>query len=166
MSFSSPLGVVLLVVAACSASPKVAPKAPATGGEVARVGATAPASGAKSPAGTPLLDPSGVACAPVSCVYHGGAGAHFSCLAGGQGACFHFGAPCQPADDCVVDPSDRSFRRCAELVTGACQRFGAACAPRGSCWYRAEEALYRECLEKHPGRCGKWGALCDPTAAP
>ncbi len=170
VSLSPRLGVLVLVVglvlvAACSAPPKAAPQLPTASHEVANDSAGPPAGGARTAAGAPLIDPSGASCAPLACVYHGGAGGYFSCLAGGQGSCFHFGAPCQPADDCMLDPSERSFRRCLELVAGVCQRFAAACAPRGSCWYRADEAQYRECLEKTPGRCGKWGALCDPTAA-
>ncbi len=113
--------------------------------------------------GKPLLDPAGQSCTSAPCAYHAGTASYFHCLAGGAGACFHFGSPCQPADACMFDATARSYKRCAEIVEGKCQRYGAACEPSGSCWYRPEDRLYRECLERRPGSCARWGEPCTPA---
>ncbi|HRC59048.1 MAG TPA: hypothetical protein PKU97_24165, partial [Kofleriaceae bacterium] len=110
-----------------------------------------------------LLDPRGAACVAAPCTYHAGTDGFFACLAGGSGACFHFGAPCQPADDCMLDGSDRRYKRCTQVVDGRCQRFAAPCAPPGTCWMHPDDGLYRECTQRQAGACARWGELCDPT---
>lgn len=163
---------VLAGMLACSGPSRAAPQRPAPGvGPAPATAADRAGSGAQAPGGkgagkAPLLDPAGTSCDVAACAYHAGVGRTFVCLAGGAGACFHFGAPCQPADDCMLDGSDGTYKRCTQAVDGACLRFAGACAPQGSCWFRPDEGLYRECTQRKPGACGQWGALCKPSVAP
>jgi hypothetical protein len=51
-----------------------------------------------------------VGCLTPTCAYHAGANGYFTCLAGGAGTCFHFGAPCTPKDSCMYDAGDRTYK--------------------------------------------------------
>jgi hypothetical protein len=163
---------VLFGTASCPGTPGPAPQSPvphppaAVPAPAEPTGAPAPTDkpSGKATATTPLLDLKGVACAASPCAYHPGTAGYFRCLAGGAGACFHFGGPCQPQDSCMFDPGDRAYKLCASAVEGKCQRFGAACIPAGTCWYRAEDRLYHVCEQPKAGGCSKWGALCAPGA--
>ena len=70
-----------------------------------------------------------IGCPTPSCAFHAGAGAYFTCLAGGAGACFHFGAPCTPADACMFGAPDGLHHACDDISGGSCKRYGALCAP-------------------------------------
>jgi hypothetical protein len=48
-----------------------------------------------------------------------------------SGECLEFGAACEPADHCMIDPRDGLHRTCEAASGGACTRFGAVCAPKG-----------------------------------
>src|SRR5262245_55487483 len=76
-----------------------------------------------------------VGCPTPTCAFHAGAGAYFTCLAGGVGACFHFGAACAPQDQCMYDPGDRSYKQCTQPSEGTCPAWGAACAPASKCMF-------------------------------
>jgi hypothetical protein len=101
------------LVVACSSSAAtpgpVSPGGGATGGAVQGTPSSGGSGGGRvapplaSKPGKPLLDPAGQACAQPSCAYHAGAGGYFFCLAGGAGACFHFGSPCEPAEACMLE---------------------------------------------------------------
>ncbi|MBP9203307.1 MAG: hypothetical protein KBG28_05030 [Kofleriaceae bacterium] len=121
----------------------------------------APPAGDDGPPGTPLLAAGGVACATPTCAYHPGAGGYYRCLSGGAGACFHFGAPCQPAGDCWIDPADGAYKRCAEARDGQCRRYGAAC-PAPACRFDRRDGLHRRCLDERGATCARWGELCAP----
>jgi hypothetical protein len=103
-----------------------------------------------------------VGCLVTSCAFHAGTGQYFTCLAGGAGVCFHFGAACTPADGCMYDPSDRSYKACAKGVEGTCAQWGAACAPKSACMFSATDGLYHHCDDIAGGACKRYGALCAP----
>jgi len=103
-----------------------------------------------------------VGCPAPTCVFHVGAGAYFTCLAGGAGACFHFGAPCAPPDLCMYDPADRAYKQCAQASEGACMKWGAACVPPAKCMFTPSDGLHHRCDEVGDGRCKRYGALCAP----
>ena len=66
--------------------------------------------------------------------FHAGAGAYFTCFAGGAGACFHFGAPCTPADAaCTTGGAGRTSP--ARAGRGHVPQWGAACAPASGCMF-------------------------------
>lgn len=103
-----------------------------------------------------------VGCLAPSCAYHAGAAAYFTCLAGGAGACFHFGAPCAPADGCMFDAKDRTYKQCGKPVEGQCQQWGAACAPASACMFDPASGLHHHCDQITGGTCAHYGALCAP----
>ena len=103
-----------------------------------------------------------VGCLAPSCVFHAGGGAYFTCLAGGAGACFHFGGPCAPADGCMYDPSTHDYKHCAHPVEGMCTQWGAACAPASGCMFDPASGLHHHCDEIAGGSCKRYGALCSP----
>lgn len=112
----------------------------------------------------PAVAAAGVPCVDPGCVYHGGlvAGAYFSCFSSGNGACFHFGAPCAPADACMYDAASQAYRHCDAVVQGACATFAAACTPKSACAYNPADNLHHTCESWSSGKCGRWGALCAP----
>jgi hypothetical protein len=103
-----------------------------------------------------------VGCPSPTCVFHAGASGYFTCLSGGAGACFHFGAPCEPPDACMYDPSDRSYKHCARASEGTCQQWGVACAPATRCMFNPSDGLHHQCDEIAGGGCKRYGALCAP----
>jgi hypothetical protein len=103
-----------------------------------------------------------IGCPQPTCAFHAGGGAYFTCLAGGAGACFHFGAPCTPSDTCMYDPADRSYKECARASEGTCQQWGAACAPASKCMFNATDGLHHQCDDVSGGACKRYGALCAP----
>ena len=103
-----------------------------------------------------------VGCLAPGCVYHAGTGAYFTCLAGGAGACFHFGGPCAPSDGCMYDAADRSYKQCTHAVEGKCDAWGAACAPASRCMFSPSDGLHHTCDEVAGGGCRTYGALCSP----
>jgi hypothetical protein len=146
----------VLVIALAACGPKPDPK---TGG-------TAKQGGAGSGSGKPTAGPVGsvpdVGCLQPSCAFHAGANGYFTCLAGGAGACFHFGGPCTPKDSCMFDAADRTYKQCARGVEGTCQQWGAACAPANACMFSPTDSLYHRCDDVAGGSCKKYGALCAP----
>ncbi len=116
----------------------------------------------KGSAAAPVGDAPDIGCLTTSCVFHAGAAAYFTCLAGGAGACFHFGGPCTPADACMYDPGDRTYKQCGKPVEGACTQWGAACAPRSACMFDPADGLHHHCDEPGAGTCKRYGALCSP----
>ena len=149
----------LIVVAlvACGHPPEVKHQA-APPHPVATAGA--PAKGSAPPA--PAVPVPEIGCLVTSCAFHAGGGAYFTCLAGGAGACFHFGAPCAPADHCMYDPADRTYKQCAAPVEGTCGKWGAACAPTSACMFDPGDGLHHHCEQVAGGSCAKFGALCSP----
>jgi hypothetical protein len=120
-------------------------------------------------AGTPAPHPAqgggtlpDVACAAPTCAFHAGAAGYFTCLAGGAGACFHFGGPCTPADACMYDPTDRTYKKCGRAVEGTCAQWTGACAPASACMFDAADGLHHHCDAVSGGACQKYGALCAP----
>lgn len=122
---------------------------------------SAAGSGSGAPATVAVAD---VGCLQPSCAFHAGAAAYFTCLAGGAGACFHFGGPCTPPDACMYDPAARAYKACARPVEGRCQQWGAACAPAGGCMFDPKDGLHHHCDQVDPahGTCAAYGALCAP----
>jgi hypothetical protein len=104
-----------------------------------------------------------VGCPSPTCAYHAATAAYFTCLSGGAGTCFHFGGPCAPADGCMFDPQQRSYRTCAKPVEGACAEWSAsACAPASRCMFDPDDGLHHHCDDVAGGTCRTFGALCAP----
>lgn len=104
-----------------------------------------------------------VGCPSPTCAYHAGTATYFTCLSGGAGVCFHFGAPCAPADGCMFDPQQRSYRTCTKPVEGTCAEWSAtACAPPTACMFDPDDALHHHCDDIAGGTCRNYGALCAP----
>ncbi|HEX4452655.1 MAG TPA: hypothetical protein VH143_17380 [Kofleriaceae bacterium] len=115
-----------------------------------------------SAAGSAAIVPE-VGCPNPTCAFHAGAGSYFTCLSGGAGICFHFGAPCAPADGCMFDPQTGSYHTCAKAVEGACAQWtGNACMPANACLFDAADGLHHHCDQVTGGACAKYGALCAP----
>lgn len=102
-------------------------------------------------------------CGDDPCVLHAGAATYHRCLAGAAGACFHYGARCEPADACMIDLATGTFRHCDEPVEGRCGRWGDTCEPAGRCLLDPSDGLYRTCDQVVGGRCQGYGELCDPA---
>jgi len=151
--------ILLVLVAACGTPP--APRRAGT--ETAGTGAgtvTKPGDPQRPPATTgPIKD---VGCLAPTCAFHAGAAAYFTCQSGGAGTCFHFGAPCTPADACMYDPVARSYKQCTQATEGTCQAWGAACAPASKCMFDATDNMHRTCEAVDGGTCKRYGALCAP----
>jgi hypothetical protein len=103
-----------------------------------------------------------VGCLVTSCVYHAGTSMYLTCLAGGSGTCFHFGAPCAPQDHCMYDGGDKTYKQCSQSSEGTCQQWGTACAPAKACMFSPADGLHHTCDEVAGGTCKKYGALCAP----
>ena len=120
-------------------------------------------SGSAKPSGPgPVGTVPDVGCLTPSCAYHAGTHTYFTCLAGGAGACFHFGSPCTPKDSCMFDAADRTYRTCTRTVEGTCQQWGAACAPANACMFSPADGLHHTCEAIANGTCTKYGPLCAP----
>jgi hypothetical protein len=154
------LVVVVLVVAACG--PKTTEvKNGGDGAKGHKVAGTG--SGSATPPGPgPVGTVPDVGCLQPSCAYHAGANGYFTCLAGGAGACFHFGGPCTPKDSCMFDAADRTYKQCSRAVEGTCQQWGGACAPASACMFSPADGLHHKCDDIAGGSCKKYGALCAP----
>jgi hypothetical protein len=150
---------VLALFVACGSHPDVKHTTP--GGGTTHATRQGSAAGSGSAAPTPVAVPE-VGCLAPSCAYHAGAAAYFTCLAGGAGACFHFGAPCTPADSCMFDAADKTYKQCMKPVEGQCQQWGAACAPASACMFNPADGLHHHCEQITGGTCAKLGALCSP----
>ncbi len=103
-----------------------------------------------------------IGCPSPTCAFHAGAGAYFTCLAGGAGACFHFGAPCAPSDACMYDPNEHSYKACQKSIEGTCAKWGTPCTPASKCMFDPQDGLHHTCDDASPGSCKKYGALCAP----
>lgn len=104
-----------------------------------------------------------VGCPSPSCAYHANAAGYFTCLSGGDGVCFHFGAPCTPADRCMFDAGGKAYKQCAKIVEGQCVEWAAqACAPASACMFDPDDGLHHHCDEVAGGGCKKYGGLCAP----
>ena len=124
-------------------------------------GAAPANNGASDPALASISVPA-IGCLAPTCAFHAGAGAYFTCLAGGAGTCFHFGAACAPADACMYDPGDRQYKTCAKPSEGVCTQWGAACAPVSKCMFDPADGLHHQCDDVAGGACKRFGALCAP----
>ena len=153
------LFVLALALTACG--PK--PAAIKQGGGAGQSGGSAAGGSPQTPSGSgPVGKIPDVGCLAPTCAYHAGATGYFTCMAGGAGTCFHFGAPCTPKDNCMYDASDRTYKQCARAVEGMCQQWGAACAPASACMFSASDGLHHKCDDVAGGSCKKYGALCAP----
>jgi hypothetical protein len=155
---------ILVAIVACGGSSPEVKQPPGSGkSHVVAVGnGSAAPHGRGSAAQLPVGDAPDIGCLTPSCAFHAGAAAYFTCLSGGAGACFHFGAPCTPADACMYDPGDRTYKQCAKPVEGACGQWGAACAPRAACMFDPADGLHHHCDDGGTGTCKRYGALCAP----
>jgi hypothetical protein len=122
---------------------------------------SAPTAGSGSSAAVAIVPE--VGCPNPTCVFHAGAAAYFTCLSGGAGICFHFGGPCAPADGCMFDPQQRTYRSCAKVVEGTCAQWNAnTCAPASACMFDPDDGLHHHCDNIADGTCRKYGVLCAP----
>jgi hypothetical protein len=154
----------LLVFAACGGQPTSVAHTPAATPSVTRATVPPPAhvgSGSGS-ADTATASAPDIGCLTTSCAFHAGAAAYFTCLAGGAGACFHFGGPCTPADACMFDPGDRTYKHCARSIEGTCAQWATACAPASACMFDPTDGLHHHCDDAADGACRHYGALCRP----
>ena len=120
---------------------------------------------AAQPAKAPVSKPQApTSCEVNSCAYHAGADGYFTCLAGGAGACFHFGGTCAPQDRCMYNAATKRYATCDDISEGKCQRFGKACSPSTGCWFTPADGLHHACekADAEHGTCNKVGALCAP----
>lgn len=145
------------------ADPRYAGPSPARPTKI--TGTTKPSpsgNGAGGNAAAPVVVVPDIGCLVPTCVFHAGAGAYFTCLAGGAGTCFHFGASCAPPDLCMYDPADRAYKQCARASEGVCMKWGAACVPPGKCMFTPSDGLHHRCDEVADAGCKRYGALCAP----
>jgi hypothetical protein len=155
------LFVIAVIVAGCGGtSPEVKHHASAANPPQPRHGGADATKGPPASAHAPVVPDIG--CLATTCAFHAGAAAYFTCLSGGAGACFHFGAPCTPADRCMYDPGDRTYKQCAAPVEGTCSRWGGACAPAAACMFDPTDGLHHHCDEVTGGTCKHYGELCAP----
>ena len=134
----------------------------------ARPGATARAKAA--PRSAPVRrPPRGTArpmtfasCEAQPCMRHSGRGRYYQCLNAGGGLCFHYGAPCEPADQCMLDQASATYRKCQRARSGECLEFGAACEPGNRCAADPRDGTYHTCDQFADGKCQHFGAPCTP----
>ncbi len=154
------LGAGLLGAFGACSGPPPANRPDGSGGAAGRGSAVKPEAGAKPATGAVAIKDIG--CLAPSCAFHAGAGAYFTCQSSGAGTCFHFGAPCTPANACMYDPAAKSYKVCQKPIEGTCQTWGAACAPASKCMYDATALAHRTCDAIDGGACQRYGALCAP----
>ncbi len=154
------LGAWFLVALGACGGPPAAKRPDGSGGAAGGGSAVKPATGATPVAGAVAIKDIG--CLAPTCAFHAGAGAYFTCQSSGAGMCFHFGAPCTPANACMYDPATKSYKVCQKPIEGTCQTWGAACAPASKCMYDATALAHRACDAIDGGTCQRYGALCAP----
>jgi len=145
--------IALVLAAACGNPPEVKKPAGTSSGSATKTGPTT--------TGGPVVLKD-VGCPTFTCAYHPGVGQYFTCLNGGAGTCFHFGAACTPDAGCMYDASSRSYKTCSNGNEGLCQAWGAACVPASRCMLDPTDNLHRHCDDPAAGSCKKFGALCAP----
>jgi hypothetical protein len=146
----------LIFVVACGGTPAAKPTIKA--GPVTKTTPTPTGQGSANVA----VNAPDVGCLTATCAYHQNTATYFTCLAGGAGMCFHFGAACTPSESCMVDASDHKYKTCANPVEGTCAQYGAACAPANHCMFSFDDGLYHTCDSAGDGQCKHYGALCAP----
>lgn len=152
-----------VVITACSHPTAPANPAPGKPAVVADAGAAKqPAPPPKQPPPPGFVPAPDIGCPTTSCVYHAGVGQYFTCMAGGAGVCFHFGAACTPSDKCMYDAADRTYKTCKTPGEGTCAAYGAACAPTSKCMLEPATGLHKTCDHPVDGKCASYGALCSP----
>jgi hypothetical protein len=162
---ASPLIPVIVALVAFAACGSGKPQVTSAGGGTKTTGTQTTAGGQGTSGGQHDAPPGkvpDVGCLQPSCVYHAGTGGYFSCLAGGAGLCFHYGAPCAPADACMFDGSDGLYKQCGSIVEGRCAQWGSACAPASGCMYSPADGLHHACAASTGGACKQYGAPCAP----
>jgi hypothetical protein len=150
-------------VAACGQPPEPRHTGQVTGtnaGSATRP--TTPVTPVKRPATSPDVAARDVPCPAPTCAYHAATASYFTCLSGGAGTCFHFGARCTPADACMYDSTDRTYKKCTNAVEGTCRTWAAACEPPTKCMFDPADGLHHHCDDAGGGTCKHWGALCAP----
>lgn len=138
--------------------PAKAPDKPTKPVVTAKTPATKPPPDAKP--GDPVLPDIG--CLTTSCAYHTGGNVYLTCLAGGAGVCFHFGAACTPPDACMFDATDKTYKTCKTPVEGTCTAWAAACNPASKCMVDPASGIYKHCDAPSGGKCPAFGAVCAP----
>ena len=149
------IAITCLLAAACGNPPDV--RKPANG--------PASGSGTTVGAGNGITGPvvlKEVGCPTFTCAYHAGVNQYFTCLSGGAGTCFHYGAACMPDANCMYDATSRSYKTCTKGAEGSCQGWGSACAPASKCMLDPTDNLHRQCSDVAGGTCKKFGASCAP----
>jgi len=154
----------MLAVVAAACSPPPVAKRPNAAGDPGAIAlpadhGKAPTPGPAKPAPIVLKD---IGCLQPTCAYHAGTNAYFTCLSGGAGTCFHFGAACTPAGSCMYDATSRGYKQCTKVVEGTCQAWAAACAPATKCMFDPASGLHHTCDDLSGGTCKRFGALCAP----
>jgi hypothetical protein len=130
---------------------------------------TTPGQSRATPGRTPTRPPppgparplSFAACQAAPCMLHAGRARYHQCLHAAGGQCFHYGAPCEPTDQCMLDPAGQ-YRKCQRARSGECLDFGPACEPAGRCMVDPRDGLSRTCEQVTDGRCQRFGAACSP----
>ena len=72
------------------------------------------------------------------------------------------GATCEPADACMFDPADLTYKTCTAPGEGRCTAWGNACRPASGCWFNPADGLHHSCSSPRDGSCGGYGDLCAP----
>jgi hypothetical protein len=138
------------------------PKAKAGSGATTTVATVTPPQHPTSPPPPGFVPAPDIGCPTTTCVYHPGVAQYFTCLAGGAGVCFHFGAACTPSDKCMYDAADRTYKTCNTPGEGTCLAYGATCLPATKCMLEPATGLHKTCDKPGAGRCESFGALCSP----
>jgi hypothetical protein len=153
----------LVALVACGSSPPAQHgPTPPSNGSAGPVATMPPAGSAAGSGAPPAIAVKDIGCPSPTCAYHAGANGYFTCLAGGAGACFHFGAPCTPTAGCMYNATEHAYRTCTNPVEGQCQQWGAACAPASLCMFDPDDGNHHHCDEVAGGTCKRFGALCAP----
>lgn len=138
----------------CPKGGQQGPVGPGTGGGGTQASGDAGAVAKAPDAGAPCAD-------RARCMFHPGAGAHFTCYNAADGACAHYGPTCAPKDQCLFVPEQNAYRKCDRVIMGRCASAASeACVPADRCMFDPEAGIYRTCTE--PTEAGTCETFTDP----
>ena len=100
------------------------------------------------------------------CMFHLAAEGYFSCLSAADGQCFHYGATCMPAGQCMFEVKTGTYKICTETHEGQCKAsaYGKSCEPADKCMIDPPARRYRKCESAQSGACSRYGADCTPSS--
>ena len=69
---------------------------------------------------------------------------------------------CEPAGDCMLDPSDGVYKSCAHSSMGQCHHYSSTCEPADDCMYEVASKTYKNCAHSSMGQCHHYSSTCEP----